>query len=483
MNVTCENLPGSRVALTIEAGEGEYQKALEQAWRQVANRVNIPGFRRGKAPKAVVMRAVGPEVVEEEALRLYLPQLYREAISQENIEPIGDPDFDIAQRDPLVVKVTVSVRPEVKLGDYGSIRLTREQPSITEAQIDAQMERLRQMNAQWVPVERPAAKGDLVTMDASGHTGQRPLLYSSAGQELLHADQGEQVLSETDWAYPVEPDMGMPVPGFAEQIIGTSAGEEKDFHLAVPGDDPRFENSALKGKDISFHVKVKDVKERHLPELNDEFAKTVGSHDSLAGLHDEVQDVLQASAVASEEDRLASLVVDMAAAQSPMDVPEELVDREVDRMMQTLRARLDRQNFSFQSYLQVAQKSEDELRREFRADAERNIKGVLVMNAIADAENIQVTPEDIENEILRIGLAIGDGARARREYDDPERRESLEARLRYDKAVRWLVESATQPDGAPTESEPAPESPAASQGPAETAAPEDTSPSGEGAQS
>ncbi|MCL4533808.1 MAG: trigger factor [Bacteroidetes bacterium] len=472
MKVTCESLPGSRVALTVEEGDGEYQKALEQAWRQLANRVNIPGFRRGKAPKAIVMRAVGPEAVEEEALRVYLPQLYREAVSEANIEPIGDPQFDVTQRDPLVVKVTVTVRPEIKLGNYRQIRLTREEPRVAEAQVDTQLEQLRQRHAEWVPVERPVAEEDLVTIDAEGFTGHRPLLYSAGGQELVHADKGEVVLNEQDWAYPVEPDMGMPIPGFAEQLVGMSANEEKEFRLAVPGDDPRFENSKLAGKEISFRVKVKEIKEQHLPEVNDGFATLVGTQDNLEALRAEIREMLLARAAAEEEARLSDLVVDMASAQAPIDLPDELVGREVDRMVQSLQRRLDRQNFSFHNYLQIAQKSEEELRREYRSQAERNIKSVLIVDAIGDAEGIQVTPEEVEEEILRIGLALGDGARARREYADPESRANLEARLRYDKTVRWLVEQATQPESQ-TQAEP----------PAEAAATEQTPPSEEGAHS
>jgi trigger factor len=444
VKVSSETLSGSRVALNIEAEDEEYQKALDDAYRRIAGRVNIPGFRRGKAPRPLVIRSIGDGAIEEEATQLLVPRLYRQAVEEEALFPIADPEFEVVSSNPLTVKATVTVRPEVPLGNYRDLRLTRESPVITETQVDHEVTRARERLGEWIEVERPPVKGDIVVMETEAYAGHRPILYSPDGQELAHAEKGDVVIQDDSWVYMIEPEMGYPLPGFAEQVIGMEIGAEKEFRLPVPGDDPRFEKSKYVGQDLFFHIKLTKVQEKRLPELDDDLARKVSGRETLEGLREDLRSILLARAQAQEEERLASLVVDMAAAQSHFEIPEFLIERQTQRAKARLEERLRSQNVTMANYLNIAQQSEEELQKEIRARAEKDIKNTFVIEAIATAENITVTPDEIESEIVRLGMALGDGKRARREFASPESREGLETNLRQNKTIRWLVENATQ---------------------------------------
>jgi trigger factor len=480
VKVSSESLPGSRVELTIEAEVGEYQIALEEAYRRIASRVNIHGFRRGKAPRPIVLRSIGEGVIEEEATRILMPKIFSQAVEETGIQPVSDPEFDITSSDPFVVKATLPVRPSVPLGNYRDLRLTRESPVITESQVDAEITRTRERLAEWVEVQRPAAKGDITILNAEGYAGHRPILYSSAGQELAHAEKGDIVIQDENWVYMVDPEMGYPLPGFAEKIIGMEIGAEQEFRLPVPGDDPRFEKSKYAGQDLFFRVQLKQVQEKTLPELNDEMAKKAGGRDTLAGLREDLKEMLLARAKGQEEERLASLVVDMASAQSQFEMPEILIERQAQRALARLEERLQRQNISLANYLNIAQQSDADMRREMRLRAEKEIKSTFVVESIADAENIAITPEEVEEEIVRLGMAMGDGSRVRREFSDPDRRLNLESNLREAKTIRWLVENATQEDTTPAT--PSPEELASGEPPMSESVNDDNPPA-EGSQS
>jgi trigger factor len=275
VKVNAQPIESSQVVLEIEVDPPRMERAVDQAYRRLAGRMKVPGFRPGKAPRPLVERMVGRETLVEDAIEHLVAEVYREAVGEAGLHPIEQAAFQIVDTEPLRIKATVPVRPEVRLGDYRSLRRELEVAPVTEEQVQAVIEQLRESNATWVPVERAVQLEDRIAMDVHGTAGETP------------------VSDRQDIEYVVRGDDGRPIPGFAEQLVGLQAGEEKRFTLRVPED---FEDPELRGKDVDFRVQVHWVKEKQLPPLDDAFASLVGTFATLDELRAQVQSELQARA-------------------------------------------------------------------------------------------------------------------------------------------------------------------------------------------
>lgn len=423
MKVSTQEIEKSQVVLEIEVDPPRLERAMDQAYRRMAGRLKVPGFRPGKAPRPLVERMIGRESLLEDAIEHLVPEVYREAVDQEDLYPIEEASFEVVEAEPLKIKATVPVRPAVTLGDYRSLRRELTTPEITDEQVDNVITQLRESHATWVPVERAVQLEDRVAMDVHGTVDDKP------------------ILDRQDVEYVVRGESDRPMPGFAEQLVGMSAGDEKHFTLPVPAD---FEDQELAGKQAIFDVKVHWVKEKQLPELDDAFASSVGTFANLDELKQEVRNELQGRAEAQARQALQESLIEEIVAGASLELPPQAVEKQAARLRQQLASSLDRQGITLEQYRQLTGKSAAEFEEELEADARRELTRLFVLDEVAKAEQIGVDPVEVETEIRR---AAGDGPDARRLVREAlarrETRARVEAAVRERKTIAHLVDMAT----------------------------------------
>ncbi len=383
VKVETERKPGSQVVLSVEVPADQVTSSIEQAYSRLAPRVRVAGFRPGKAPRPMVERQIGWPALRQEAMDLLLPTAYNAALDEAGLDPIDVPRLEVQEfeRDiPFRFKATVSIKPEVTLGDYQAIRVPRPQTEVTDADVDEAVERLRARFAELHTVERPVARGDYLTVD-------------------LHLLKGGAVIlgeSQTDAQLEVDPTRLL--PGLAEGMVGQGLGETKDIRVTLPSDYPKVD---LAGSNVIFRVTVKGIKERRLPALDDELAQLVGRGTTLAELRQEVQDDLQEAAVHNDQQRFESEVLKSLSDRVQVDVPEALVDREVNRQIRQLELRLNEQGMRLDRYLQYTNTTLDVLRAERRPQANQKVRIELALEAVADHEGLTVLEPEVDEAVTR----------------------------------------------------------------------------------
>jgi trigger factor len=421
-------LGDSRVRVEVEVPSEALEQQLKTAAAELGREMRVPGFRSGKVPAEVVLRQVGREAVMDEAVRRGLPGWYEEAVSDAGITTVGDPDLDLAdlpdKGSPLAFTIEVGVVPPAELGDYMGLEVGRRESQVDPQEVQSELERMRESLASLETVDRAAGKGDFVVMDYTG---------SIAGEEFEGGAGRGQV---------VELGSGRLVPGFEEQLEGASAGDEREVSLTFPDDYPAED---LAGKDASFAVEVKEVKEKKLPELDDDFAVEAGGYDSLDELRTEVEQRIGEADERSIEGEFREAAVDAAVAGARVEIPHELVHAKAHEMWHRTSRRLAAQGIDPARYLEMTGKTEEELVTESEPEAELALKREAVLAAIVAAENIEVSDEEV-SEAMR--AAAGPDAsekqikramkRARAQGADEALRDDIAMR----KAVDLLVESA-----------------------------------------
>lgn len=440
MKVSAERLPQSQVALQIEVDDDRLNKAMTSAYKRLASKVRIPGFRPGKAPREVVESHLGEHAVFHEAVDRLMPQLYKEALEQEEIDPIDRAEYELVTEQPLVAKFTVPVRPTVDLGEYRSIHIDRE-PVVVEAErVQEALEGLRHRYATLEPVARPIQWGDIVRAEVHGEVD---------GKVIVHEDDAE---------FPLTDGRVISLPGFTEAFVGKEKGAELEFELSVPEDAP---DEKLRGHAAQYKAAIKEVKEEVLPELDDEFARNVGEgFDSLEALRTRLEDDLRQALEQEAEHQYHDQVLDTLARRAELDYPPVVVEREVDRILQEQSSALQTagrkgpsQRDQLDAYLQQLGKSEEELRDELRPIAEERIRRSLVLSEVSEAEDIQVSDSDVEAEIERLTAgASGQGDELRRLFSNENAKESLRRSLHTRKTLERLVELASG-EGSPEEAQ------------------------------
>ncbi len=428
MKTTAEKTESCQVVLNIEVEPEELESSLEQAYRRLVAKTAVPGFRKGKAPRHLLERFLGRGALLDEALDRLLPKLYEQALTEQGIEAIAQPQFEITQLDPVIFKVTVPTRPTVELGDYRELKIAPEPVAITEEQIEEALDKLRHLQVVWLPVERAAHLGDLVAIDVEGRVGDKT------------------VLSEKGRWYHLLPNSPFPVPGFAEKLEGMAKGEEREFTLAIPADHPDTE---VAGKECLFQVLVSEVKEEHLPELDDAFAKSLGQGiESMELLRERVAADLKASRESRARIELEEKIIDALAGMSHIEYPPVLAERELERLVATQREQLGGQR-GLEAQLKLRGKTEDEFRNELRPVAEKLILRSLILDKVSEVENIEVSDAELDAEVERLSAGEG-GERVRQFFSSPLARDSLKRDLIMRKTMERLVQMAT---AAPTEKE------------------------------
>lgn len=452
MKVDVERIPESQVELTVEVEPETVDKYVHRAYRSLVNRLNIPGFRKGKAPRFVVERVVGKETLFQEGLELLLPDVFKKAVEENDIQPIDRPEWDIVQTEPLIAKAKVPVQPTVQLGNYHDIRLSKEEPEVTDEQVNSVIEHLREQHSEWVPVERPAAMGDRVTVDIEARLKGQALLEGVGGDALIQ-QAGEQLLNAKGIEYLLKSQPDAPIPGLTEQIVGLPPGQEKEFQLTLPDSYPEPQYA---GKTAVFRVAAQAVKEKRSPELDDEFAKVLGDYSTVTELVASVREQLQQRMEEEAQKRFADAVVQMVVDRSTVEIPRVMIEREAEHSIEGLENRLRQQGLSFEQYLRTVGKTREELLEETRPLAEKRLKNTLVLDEIARVEKLDISPQEIDEEIDRVAERMGDQAeKARSTLSTDEYRRELSYSLWNRKVVKFLTDIALRDDSRNEVSDPA----------------------------
>ena len=465
VKVTAERTPECQVRLNIEVEPERIEQSVEKAYRRLVGRLNVPGFRRGKAPRQIVERFVGRETLFQEGLQLLLNDVYREAVRDLDLHPIDQPELDLEPKakdlkpgEPLRIKATVPVQPTVELGDYRSIRIGRVEVHVTPAEVSQMVEQAQEQLTEWVPVERGVREADRVVMDVHGEIGAYTRLYSPSGEPLLQSSGGQTIVDEKKTEFEVQPGTTRYPAGFVDQLVGMLPGQEKQFELSLPVD---YKDPDLANRLAIFRVKVDEVKVKRVPPIDDDLAKSIG-YESLEQMREDLRAQAQAAAEATAAQVHEDTVIAEAISRSTIEVPPALVNQEIDHLLEHARENLQRQRLGLDEYLRLTRKSEAELREEFRERAVRNVKTALLLDRIAEQENVQVSPEEVDQEIQSMTYLAGKEAdRIRQALATPAQRDAVEHRVRNRKVVQLLVETARSGETAEATAEAASEDEAA----------------------
>lgn len=430
MNVEVTKLPESRVALKIDLTSEEVAQALDRTYKRLVQRVAIPGFRKGKAPRPVLERAVGPEWFLHEATDEAVRWGYRKAVDQEHLVPIDEAEIDIGEvhshievEQPFHFEATVSVRPDVQLPDYSTLQIERRQVEVEETDVAELLAAIRERNATLEPVARAARVGDVVTLNLHARVD---------GKEVINNENAEYELLDEEF------DSEDPVlPGLSRALLGSVPGDIREPLLFLP---KSYSTPELAGKTMISRVLVKEVKRKVLPSMDDELAQSVSAFQTLDELKDTLRSNIDLERRMEADQRLAEEAVEAVTSRTFVEIPPVLIEEELDRLLDEMRESFESRHLSWQQYLDAAQRTDADMRTELREVAIENVKQSLVLSAVADQEGIDVTNQEI--------IAAMDELFRQAGTDDPERRRlrnsagvraNIRSRIRRQRAIQRLV--------------------------------------------
>lgn len=391
MKVTVENGENQQVTLTIEVEAAEVNKAVEQACKRLANRVSIPGFRKGKAPRMIVERHVGKDAVLQEAFDIVAPKALSKAFDEQKIDPVTRPSVDIETLEEgkeLVFKATVTPRPEVKLGDYKGLNVPKNEVNITDEDVEKQLKTFQDRQGKLVdaPEGAEVKDGDFTTLDFKGFVDG----------EAFDGGEGKD--------YPLQIGSNSFIPGFEDQLVGAKIGEERDVNVKFPEE---YHAKELAGKDATFKCTIRSIKTKELPAIDDELAKKVSKFETLDELKADIRKNLEENAERTAENDQKSAAIEMATNNITVDIPAVMIDNRVTAMIQEMAMRLEQQGMKLEQYLQYAGTDIAKLREQYRETAEKNVKTDLMLEEVAKAENIKVEAKDLDEEVAAMAAAYG----------------------------------------------------------------------------
>ncbi|MFP7253491.1 trigger factor [Terribacillus goriensis] len=372
--------------LTITLSPEELDTALDQAFQKVVKQVQVPGFRKGRVPRKIFEQRFGVESLYQDAIDIVLPGAYMNAVEETGIEPVAQPDVDLEQIEQgkeLIFKATVTVKPEVELGDYKGLEVEAEDTTVTDEDVEKEIDALRNRQAELVVKEEgTAAEGDTVVIDFEGFVDGEAFEGGKAENHSLEIGSGSFI------------------PGFEEQLVGKESGSESDINVTFPEE---YHAAELAGKEAVFKVKIHEIKAKELPELDDEFAKDVDEEvESLAALREKTKNRLQEEKTNAAENNKREQLINLATDNAKVDVPDAMVDTELDRMVREFEQRLQMQGMTLEMYSQFSGQDEAALREQMKEDAGKRVKTNLTLEAIAQAENVEVTDEDVNAELEKM---------------------------------------------------------------------------------
>ena len=419
MKLLTEKIENSQAIVQMELEATELDMSMEEAYRRLLPRISIPGFRKGKAPRSLVEQHVGKDMLLQEALAQLIPHALDEMLKSRSVEAVAQPEIKLIQTNTVTDEAVVPLYPTVKLGDYKGVRLEPEPVEFGGDNIEAVVNQAREQQGTRVPVERPVQYGDLLIMDVEGITGGKPFL------------------KHEDMLYEVIKDSPVPLPGFAERVVGMKKDEERSFRLSFP---PDHEVKELAGEDFSFKVSVNEIKEKKLPELNDEFARSLG-HENLDSMRDHVEAQLKVRTEEISRRRFERKVLDAVVQLCELDYPPVLVDREIDRLLDEEARNFKDGAKGLEAYLKNISKTLAKHKEELRPIATRRLVEALVLEKMAEEEKLQVSAEEIDEEIDKLTKEAGSqGEELQKVLASPQVRHSIEHSLLNRKTIDRLVE-------------------------------------------
>ena len=385
MSFTVENLEKNMAKLTIEVSAEDFEKALQKAYEKNKNKIAVNGFRKGKVPRAVIEKVYGAGVFYEDAANAIIPDAYAKAADESELEIVSQPKIDVVQIEagkPFIFEATVAVKPEVELGQYKGVEVAKCDTDVTDADVEEELKKAQDKNSRIVTVEDRAVKdGDMTTIDFEGFVDG----------EAFEGGKGED--------YPLTIGSHSFIDNFEEQIIGMNIGDEKEINVTFPEE---YHAEELKGKPAMFKVKVKEIKEKVLPELDDDFAQDVSDFDTLAEYKEDLKKNItvrkENEAKAKKEDEAIAKIIE----DSKMDIPDAMVDTQVNRMVEDFAQRLQQQGLSVEQYFQYTGMTADKIMEEMKPEAVKRIQSRLVLEAVVKAENIETSEEDFEAELKKM---------------------------------------------------------------------------------
>ena len=389
MKVTRDNATPIELKLTVQLEAEDENPFIDRSYRRTVSRVNIPGFRRGKAPRHIVENMLGRATLLQEALDFMVPETLDQVLRDEEVEAFAEPQIEVIDLEPVSFTATVPLEPSVDLGDYRSIRVASESAEVTDEDVDNVLERIQQEQAVWEPVERAVEYGDRLNLNVRGNI------------------EDELVVEDDDVEYVPEEENVLPFPGFAPNLVGLSEEDERDFVVTIPEDYPREQYA---GKDVQFQVQVLSVKEKNLPDLDDDFAKSVGDgFEDLDALRENIRESLTTQAEGAARNQLEQQSLEALCEAAIVNASPILFEREVEALQAERDRMLRQQNLDLTTYLRFLGKSPDEFREELRPSAERRLTGALVMRKLAEVEEIEISDEDVQSETDRLLGLSSDG--------------------------------------------------------------------------
>ena len=408
MSHTYEKVSGNKARLSFTIPAEQFADALQQAFLKLRNRINVPGFRRGKAPRRMIETLYGESIFYDDAFELVFPDAYREAIREYDLKPVDQPQIDLdeigAGKD-LKFHLEVFVRPDVTLGDYKGLTVEADLQKLTDEMIDARIEEDRNKASRTIDVEdRPVQEGDTVNLDYAGSVDGVPFAGGTAAGQTLTIGSHQFI------------------PGFEEQMIGMNAGEEKDLNVRFPDE---YHAEELKGKDAVFHVKVNSIQVTEKPELDDDFAADISEFDTFEAYRENIVTELTKQIGKNNDAMIENALVEKAAENAEMDIPAAMIEDQADYMVREMGMRMSYQGLKMEDYLKYTGQTMDDLKKMYMPEAEKRVRTELVIEAIRKAEGIEPTEEDIDKEIADQAERMGQDVETFRKNLTDEQKEYL----------------------------------------------------------
>ena len=415
------------VKLVIEASAEEFEAGLNAAYNKNKNKISVPGFRKGKAPRKMIEQLYGSQIFFEDAANEIIPDAYADAAKESGLDIVSQPKVSIEQLEagkPFIFAAEVAVRPEVELGEYKGVEVTKADAEVTDADVEEELKKVQDQNSRTVSVEDRAVKdGDMTVIDFEGFIDG----------EAFDGGKGEN--------YPLTIGSHSFIDTFEEQMIGMNIGEEKELNVTFP-EDYHAEN--LKGKPATFKVTVKEIKEKQLPELDDDFAQDVSDFDTLAEYKDDLKKKIAERKESEAKAKKESEAIEKVVEAAKMDIPQAMIDTQVNRMLEDFAMRLQQQGLSVEQYFQYTGMTADKIMEEIKPEAVKRIKNSLVLEAVAKAENIEVSEEEFEAELQKMADMYKMEIEKIKEFMQDAEAKQMKDDIAIQKAVELIVSSAVE---------------------------------------
>ena len=427
MSVQVENLEKNMAKLTIEVPAEELEKALEKAYQKQKKNISVPGFRKGKVPRATVEKMYGPAVFYEDAVNSLVPEEYSKAAEESKLDIVSRPEINVEQIEKgkaFIFTATVAVKPEVTLGEYKGLEVAKADTTVTDEEVEAELKKEQEKNARTINVEdRPAADGDTVTLDFEGSVDGVPF-DGGAGKD-----------------YPLTLGSHSFIPGFEEQLVGAALEEEKEVNVTFPED---YQAEELAGKAAVFKCTIHKIEAKELPALDDDFAKDVSEFDTLDEYKKEIKDNLTKKKEEQAKTEKENAVVDKAVENATMEIPEAMIDTQVENMVDDFARRIQSQGLSMEQYMQFTGATVDSLKEQIKPQAVKRIESRLVLEKVAEAENIQISDEKLDEELAKMAEMYKMELDKFKELVGEYEKEQMKKDLAVQEAVTLMADSAKE---------------------------------------